>query len=133
MSLVTQRKPASVSFETWVERQIREATERGAFEDLPGAGKPIPGLDAPHDEHWWIKQKMRSEGLSFLPPSLALRKEVTAARAAALAAESEAEARRIVADVNEKVREAIRRPLAGPRVELAPLDVERVLAERRAG
>ena len=52
---MTERKPPGVGFETWVERQIREATERGEFDNLPGAGKPVADLDKPHDELWWIK------------------------------------------------------------------------------
>ncbi|MFI6816174.1 DUF1992 domain-containing protein [Nonomuraea sp. NPDC050328] len=68
---MTGRKPPGMPFETWIDRQIREATERGEFDNLPGSGKPIPG-----DELWWIKQKLRSGNLSFpLPPTLALRKE----------------------------------------------------------
>jgi hypothetical protein len=27
-------------YESWVERQIREATERGEFDNLPGAERP---------------------------------------------------------------------------------------------
>jgi hypothetical protein len=49
--------------------------ERGEFDNLPGAGKPIPALDKPHDELWWITQKLRRENLSYLPATLALRKE----------------------------------------------------------
>ena len=71
---MTERKPRELSFETWVDRQIREAAERGEFDDLPGTGKPIPDLHKPHDENWWIKQKLRSENLSYLPPTLELRK-----------------------------------------------------------
>jgi hypothetical protein len=44
---MTERKPPGMRYEDWIERQIREAQERGAFDDLPGAGKPIPGLDRP--------------------------------------------------------------------------------------
>jgi len=61
---MTERKPPGVSFESWIDRQIREAMERGEFDNLPGAGKPIPDLDKATDELWWIRQKMRSEGLS---------------------------------------------------------------------
>ncbi|HVD28538.1 MAG TPA: DUF1992 domain-containing protein, partial [Mycobacteriales bacterium] len=42
-------------WESVVEAQIRQAQERGDFDDLPGKGKPIPGLDDPDDEQWWIK------------------------------------------------------------------------------
>jgi hypothetical protein len=47
---MTERKPPGAGFGTWVERQIRAATERGEFDNLPGAGKPIDDLDEPHDE-----------------------------------------------------------------------------------
>ena len=42
---MTERKPPGVSWESWIDRQIREAEERGAFADLPGAGMRIPDLD----------------------------------------------------------------------------------------
>jgi len=34
---------------TWVDLQIRQAQERGEFDNLPGAGKPIEGLGGEHD------------------------------------------------------------------------------------
>ena len=92
---MTERKPPGIGFETWVERQIREATERGEFSNLPGAGKPIPDLDKPHDELWWIRRKLRREDLSYLPPTIALRKEAEDALAAAHRAGTEGEVRRI--------------------------------------
>ncbi|WP_405144201.1 DUF1992 domain-containing protein [Sphaerisporangium sp. NBC_01403] len=128
---MTERKPPGVSFETWVDRQIREAMERGEFDDLPGTGKPIPGLDKPLDEMWWVKQKMRRENVSYLPPTLALRKEAEDALAAASRATAEPEVRKIVADINEKIREAIRTGLSGPPLNLMPFDVERVVREWR--
>lgn len=73
---MSERKPGHLKWETWVDRQIRDAQDRGQFDDLPGKGKPIPGLDRPYDENWWIKQKLQREQLSVLPPGLALRKEV---------------------------------------------------------
>jgi hypothetical protein len=129
--IMTERKPPGVSFETWVERQIREATERGEFDNLPGAGKPIPDIDKPHDELWWIKQKLRRENLSYLPPTLALRKEAEDALAAAARAGSEAQARRIVADINRKIVEGNRKAASGPPLNLMPFDVERVVDDWR--
>lgn len=128
---MTERKPPEVAHETWVERQIREAAERGEFDNLPGAGKPIPDLDRPRDDLWWIKQKMRREKLAYVPPTLALRKEAQDARSAAARAGSEAEVRRIMSDINDKIVEANRKPLAGPPLNLAPFDVERVVREWR--
>lgn len=43
---MTERKPPGTSWETWIEAQIRVAREQGAFDNLPGAGKPLPDLGA---------------------------------------------------------------------------------------
>lgn len=128
---MTRRKPPGVDFETWIERQIREARERGEFDDLPGAGRPIPDRGARHDPNWWVKQKLRDEGLSYLPPSLALRRDAAEARERALRARSDPEARDILHAINERIRDALRAPPQGPPVDLAPLDVEALIAERR--
>ncbi|OXM73634.1 DUF1992 domain-containing protein [Amycolatopsis thermalba] len=130
---MTERKPPDVSFETWVEKQIREAAERGEFENLPGAGKPLAWLKKPHDENAWLREKLARENITYLPPSLALRKEAAQARAAAGAADSEAEVRRILTEINERIVAAIRRPPPGPPLNLAPFDVEHIVAEWRAG
>ncbi|MEU1126875.1 DUF1992 domain-containing protein [Streptomyces sp. NPDC005899] len=129
---MTERKPAGVGFESWVDKQIREAQERGDFSGLPGFGKPIPGLERPYDESWWIKAKMRREGLSALPPSLTLRKEAEDAREAALRARSEAEVRRILAEVDDRIREALAMPPAGPPLNVVPFDVDAAVEEWHA-
>jgi hypothetical protein len=128
---VTARKPPGVGFETWVERQIREATERGEFDDLPGAGKPIPDLDEPHDELWWVKGKLRREHFSYLPPTIALRKEAEEALEAALGAATEDEVRRIVTAINTKIVDGNRKAASGPPLNLTPFDVERVVRKWR--
>jgi DnaJ homologue, subfamily C, member 28, conserved domain len=128
---MTERKPRGVGFGTWVERQIREATDRGEFDNLPGAGKPIADLDKPHDELWWVKQKLRREDFAYLPPTMALRREAEDALEAASWAASEAEVRRIVADINRKITEGNRKAASGPPLNLMPFDVERVVGAWR--
>jgi DnaJ homologue, subfamily C, member 28, conserved domain len=128
---VTGRKPPGVGFETWVERQVREATERGEFDDLPGAGKPIPDLDEPHDELWWVKRKLRRENFSYLPPTIALRKEAEDALEAALEAATEAEVREIIAAINGKIADGNRKAASGPPLNLAPFDPDRVVRHWR--
>ncbi|MEU3749600.1 MULTISPECIES: DUF1992 domain-containing protein [Streptomyces] len=132
---MTERKPPGVSFESFVDKQIREASERGEFRSLAGFGKPLPDDSAPYDELWWIKGKMHSEGASVLPPSLALRKEAEDAVEAVAAAVSESQVRRILGEINTKIAEALARPPAGPPLNLTLFDVEAVLegwrAERR--
>lgn len=130
---MTERKPPGVRFETWVDRQIREAAERGAFEDLPGAGQPLPGAGEPYDENWWVKQKLEREQVSFLPPSLQLRRDIERAHEAALTAPTEQAARDVLTAINDRIRRAQRFTPAGPAVVLRELDVEAVLRERTAG
>ncbi len=80
---------------------------------------------------WWVKGKLRREGLSYLPPSLALRKEAHDAVEGATRARSEAEVRERIGAINEKIRDAIRSGIRGPEVKLVPLDVERIVEEWR--
>lgn len=117
-----------VCHSAWIHKQIREAEERGDFATLPGRGKPLPdGLaGVSYDEQWWIKQKMAREGLSHLPPTLALRKEAEDVLAAAPDAPSEQAARKLVTDLNAKIHESLRMPPPGPPLGLKPFDVEEV-------
>jgi hypothetical protein len=128
---MTERKPPGMTFETWVDRVIRDGQERGAFEDLAGKGKPIADLHEPTDDLWWVRGLLRREELEYLPPSLALKKESEAALEAALSAPTEAEARRLLDDVNVKIRNATRMAIAGPPVLLFPHDVDEVLERRQ--
>jgi hypothetical protein len=120
---------SGANFESLIDRQIREAQERGAFDDLPGAGKPIPNLEAPHDELWWIKDKLRRENASYTPPTLLLRKEAEDIHEAAAEERSETAVRALVADLNARIVDAIRRPMSGPALNLGPVDVERVIRQ----
>ena len=128
---MTERKPPGLSWESWIDKQIRQAEERGAFENLKGAGRPIPDLDKPFDELWWVKAKLQREGLSYMPPSVALRKEAHDALEAASHAGSEAEVRELIGEVNEKILEANRKGVRGPSLMLMPLDVDQVVREWR--
>jgi hypothetical protein len=115
-------------YESWVERQIREATERGEFDNLPGAGRPLPGLNGRDDEDWWIKGFLERERIPMpLPASLALRKEVTDLLETLAGVREEAEARRLVEDLNERIRDSHRRRIDGPPLVLRPVDVEATL------
>lgn len=125
------RKPAGESWESFVDRQIREAQERGDFDDLPGAGKPLPDLHRPYDELWWVRKKLEEENLSYLPPTLKVRKELEDAREHIDRARSEREVRRIVADINDRIRRANRGSLRGPASTVMPLDEEPTVREWR--
>ncbi|MEU1402340.1 DUF1992 domain-containing protein [Streptomyces sp. NPDC005728] len=129
---MTERKPPGIPFESWVDHQIRDAQQRGEFDRLAGAGEPLPAdLDSTYDELWWVKRKMAREGLAVLPPALALRKEAEDALAAAYAAPTERIVRKIITDVNVKIRDMMFRPPPGPPLGKKPYDVEEVVREWR--
>ena len=44
-----------------VERQIREAIERGELETPTLAGKPIPDLDVQRPDGWWAEKFVERE------------------------------------------------------------------------
>lgn len=121
---MTGRKPPGVRWESWVERQIREGMERGDLDDLPGTGKPIADIDRPHDELWWVRDKLRREQAEYLPPTLAVRKELDETMDRIAASTSEAEVRDLVARINERIRHVNRTAAAGPPSSLMPLDVD---------
>ena len=57
-----------LDWESYAEALIRAAQEEGEFENLPGFGQPIPGIDEPHDDNWWVREKLKREGLKAPPP-----------------------------------------------------------------
>lgn len=128
---VSARKPANIPWESWIDRQIREAQERGEFDNLSGAGKPIADLHRAHDELWWARRKLREENLSYLPPTLQVRKDLEQARERIARARSEHEVREIMADINERIRTVNRTAVEGPPSTVMPLDEERTLREWR--
>lgn len=119
-------------FESWIDRQIREAQERGEFDNLPGAGRPIDGLGGRYDENWWIKGLIEREGIrGVLPGSLALKKETVEIVDTVSDCRTEEQVREIVADLNARIVDARRRGVDGPSIVIKSVDVERVVDEWR--
>lgn len=120
----------------WLDQQVRRAIERGDFDNLPGAGKPLPGLDGTHDPDWWVKRLVAREQISaVLPPALALRKEDAELDARIDAESTEDGVRRLVDDFNRRVVDARRQLLGGPPVITSTRETGRELdrwAQRRA-
>jgi DnaJ homologue, subfamily C, member 28, conserved domain len=125
---MTDRIPKpKVDWDSLAEQRIQDALESGQFEHLPGFGQPIPGIDEPHDELWWVKDKLKREEISHLPPALAIRLDVerTLERIAGLTTETAV--RQEVASLNERIRKASPGPTWGPPVDVVPLEVEEVI------
>ena len=49
-------------YEPFADMIVREAIERGEFDNLPGKGKPLH-LKRVGDPDWWIKDKLEREQL----------------------------------------------------------------------
>jgi hypothetical protein len=122
-----------MSFETLIDKQIREAAERGEFNDLPGAGKPIPGAGEPYDEMWWVKGLIRREriGGDALPTSLRLRKEIEDVPETVRGLRSERAVREAVTKLNERVADWLRAP-TGPYARITLVDTDSVVSWWRA-
>ncbi|MDQ1112390.1 hypothetical protein QE418_001838 [Microbacterium testaceum] len=119
----------------FVETSIQQAIRRGEFDNLPGAGKPLPDLGTSHDPDWWIRRKIETEQLTGLgPPALTLRVEHAELAERLDAIAREPEVREAVEDFNRRVIEARRQLQGGPPVVTPTVDVEAEVAawvERR--
>jgi hypothetical protein len=127
---MTERKPAGVSFESWVERQIREAEREGLFDDLPGAGRPLRTDDAA-DPGWWAKQLLRREQVDFLPPALALRRSVERTLELLPTLGDERRVRELLERLDAEIRRFNATATSGPPTTQAPLDVDALVAAWR--
>ena len=109
----------------WVDQQLRIAMERGDFDNLPGAGKPIKDLGAQHDPDWWLKRLIEREKISgVLPPALQLRKDDAELDARLDRHTAESEVRRLLEEFNARVMKARYTPVDGPPLVTMPRDLE---------
>lgn len=106
-----------------VEMAIQQAMRQGQFDDLPGAGKPLPDLEGVRDPDWWIRRKIQTEKLSGLgPPALMLRVEDAGFDDRLDRLNRETDVREAVEDFNRRIVEARRQLLGGPPVITQPRD-----------
>jgi hypothetical protein len=131
-SAMTERKPPGMSFESWVDSQISRGIARGDFDDLAGAGKPLPHRPGEDSMIAWVLEKARQENIDvfgMLPPGLALRKEKEDLPRRAAVLHSEAAVRALVEDFNDRVRLFWRRPQDPPVVPVGLADADALVAE----
>ena len=119
----------------WVDLQVQKAIERGEFDDLPGAGKPLPPLD--DDPDWWLKKLIERERISgVLPEALQLRKDDAGLDALLDREGSENVVRELLDAFNRRVLNARRQLQGGPPVITPIRNVEAAVAawrKRRRG
>lgn len=128
---MTERKPPGTSWESWIDAQIRVAEEQGAFDNLPGAGKPLPGLERGYDPDWWVKQLIEREQISILPRSLELLSKVEKELGAFDNLDDEADVRRRIAALNVEIAKVNATVMEGPPTRLSTLDVDKVVERWR--
>jgi hypothetical protein len=109
------RRRRHEGYESPVDRAIREAQERGEFDNLPGAGKPLDLRDA-GDPDWWIKRYAAREQLDLggaLPGALGLRKEAAGYPESLADVSNERTVRAVLEDYNTRVLADRLRPAVG--------------------
>ena len=121
----------------WVELQIKQAMERGDFDNLPGKGKPLGDLGSPDDRDWWLRKLIEREQITgVLPAALQLRKDDAELDRVLDREATEKQVRETVEDFNRRIIAARRQLLGGPPVVTptrdADAEVERWRERRRA-
>ncbi len=128
---MSERKPPAVSIGSWVDAQISAAMRDGAFDNLPGAGKPLPDIDQGFDPDWWVKQLIAREGASITPASLELRRKVERELGGLDALSDEATVRLRIASLNVEIAKFNATAVEGPPTNLATLDIDHVVVRWR--
>lgn len=120
------RRPSTAAARaSLAEELVRQAMARGEFDDLPLAGKPIPGLTGRHDPDWWLKAFIEREGITgVLPEALQLRKDDAALDDTLDGEHTEERVREVVGEFNARIVEARRQLLGGPPVVTPLRDVD---------
>jgi hypothetical protein len=107
--------PTERHFESFADKQIREAMERGEFDDLPGAGKPLSGMSSEYDPEWWARGFIMREQVRARADEVRgiIRDELPRLRVqkdSEVAGERFADIREMIAAVNEHLAEGDRIP-----------------------
>ena len=134
MGGVSERKPPGMSFETWVDSQIAHGMARGDFDNLPGAGKPLPWRSPDETAYEWVLEKARKENLDLLgmlPPGLRLRRERDLLPSTVADLTDEGAVRAMAEDYNRRVELFWRRPQFTPDAVPGLCDVEALVADWR--
>ncbi|NOX29148.1 MAG: DUF1992 domain-containing protein [Actinobacteria bacterium] len=88
-------------FESNADRRIAAARKAGLFDNLPGAGKPIPDLDRQRPEGWWATRLVKRE--RSIIKAETLDRQVKAAMPRLWRLGSEAEVREQVEQLNKRI------------------------------
>jgi hypothetical protein len=119
-----------MSFETWVDHQIAQARDRGAFDGLEGTGRPLPRRAAEQSGYEWALEwarRQQADPRDMLPPGMALRREREDLPDVVRGLPSEAAVREVVEEFNARVEQHWRRPQEEPDAVPGLADVDALL------
>lgn len=124
---ITRQDSKEKRMMAFTEHTIRQSMRSGEFENLEGAGKPLPGLDQPYDELWWVKKLIEREKLSVLPASLQIRRDIEQKLNEIWKLSSEKRVREEIEALNANIKKLNSTVTSGPTTNLAPLDIEQIV------
>lgn len=118
------------AFRRQAEQEIQRAEREGAFDHLPGAGRPLPDIDAPYDPMWWVRKFVKRQRLESMRPEYKLRLEVERTLERLPTMDREATVRAALGRLNARIRHL--NATVGTET-LTVIDVERRVARWREG
>jgi hypothetical protein len=130
---VSGRKPPGQSWRSWIDQHIRQAQEAGEFDDLPGKGKPLAGLNEVYDPDWWAKKLIAREKVSLLPPALVIRRRVEKEIPRILRLRREQDVRIALGKLNAEISRTNRTVHEGPPTTVSVIDEDEFVARWREG
>jgi hypothetical protein len=128
---MASNRPPGVTWESYTDALFRQARENGEFERLPGAGKPIAGLDEPYDENWWLKQYLHREDLSVSPDTLRFKAELVVELDALWDLPAEDQVRKKLLQLNAQIYRMNALPTEGPALNVGLIDAKEMIARWR--
>ena len=121
-----------MGWQSWIDQQIEEARSKGAFDNLPGEGRPLEDLDEVTDPAWWAKKLVRREQVSFLPPALEIRLKVERCLEELWSLDDEAQVREQLATLNAEIGKTNATVTSGPPTQVGLLDEDAIVERWRA-
>ena len=120
-----------MSWESWIDLQIRVAQEQGAFDNLPGAGKPLPDHGQPYDPMWWVKHLRSASDSPCCRRRSSWRARWRRSSPPSTSCLTRATVRRRIDALNVEIARLNATAVEGPPTRLYKLDVDQVVARWR--
>ncbi len=128
---MTRRKPGHLSWQSWIDQQIEEARSKGAFDNLPGEGRPLEDLEEVTDPGWWARKLVKREQVSLLPPALEIRRKIERCLEELWGLHDEARVREQLASLNAEIGRTNATVTSGPPTQVGLLDEEAIVERWR--